>query len=129
MYYTFVIRKSMSVRNTLFLTLSLIFCKKKIILNLFLIGWNSCSFSTLEKFLHKVVRLLTVGWFSDDDAEFDREDHSSIICNCNQKRAETTWCQNWPLNQIKLVVKANKKILWYLFEFHTTYFLLNFIKN
>jgi hypothetical protein len=37
-----------------------------------------------------VVRLLTVGWFSDDDAEFDREDHRSIICNCNQKRAETT---------------------------------------
>jgi hypothetical protein len=42
------------------------------------------------------------------DAEFDKEDHSSIFCNCDREEVETTWCQNYPLNQIKLVVKAKK---------------------
>jgi hypothetical protein len=42
------------------------------------------------------------------DTELDREDHESIPCNCNRDGTETTWCQNWPPNQIKLVLKTTK---------------------
>jgi hypothetical protein len=45
------------------------------------------------------------------DDELGREDHSSIPRNCNREKAGTTWCQNWPPNQINLVVKAKKTIL------------------
>jgi hypothetical protein len=38
------------------------------------------------------------------DAELGREDHGSIPRNCDREGAETTWCQNWPPNQTKLVV-------------------------
>jgi hypothetical protein len=44
-----------------------------------------------------------VGWFSGDwqlNAELDREDHGSILCNCDREGTEITWCQNW--SQIKL---------------------------
>jgi hypothetical protein len=42
-------------------------------------------------------------------AEIGRDDHGSIPRNCDREGAGTTWCQNWPPNQIKLVVKAKKK--------------------
>jgi hypothetical protein len=29
------------------------------------------------------------------DAELGKEDHCSISHNCDQERAETTWCHNW----------------------------------
>jgi hypothetical protein len=41
------------------------------------------------------------------DAELVRENHGSIPHNCDRNEAQTTWCQNWPPNQIKLVVKKN----------------------
>jgi hypothetical protein len=34
------------------------------------------------------------------DAEFGTKDHSSILCNCDQEGARTTWYQNWTPNQI-----------------------------
>jgi hypothetical protein len=43
------------------------------------------------------------------DAELGREDHSSILRNCDREGAETTWYQNWFSNQIKLLVKQQKK--------------------
>jgi hypothetical protein len=43
------------------------------------------------------------------DAELGREDHGSIPRNCDREGAGTTWCQNWPPNQIQLVVKTKKK--------------------
>jgi hypothetical protein len=41
------------------------------------------------------------------DAAFGSEDHGSTPRNCDRKGAGTTWCQNWPSNQIKMVVKKN----------------------
>jgi hypothetical protein len=40
------------------------------------------------------------------DAELNRDDHDSIHRNCDRKGTKTTLCQNWPSNQIKLVVKT-----------------------
>jgi hypothetical protein len=44
------------------------------------------------------------------NVELGREGHSSIPRNCDREGAETTWCQNWPPNQIKLMMKVKKKI-------------------
>jgi hypothetical protein len=41
------------------------------------------------------------------DVELGREDHSLIPATAIEG-VETTWCENWPLNQIKLVVKGKK---------------------
>jgi hypothetical protein len=42
------------------------------------------------------------------DAELGREYHGSIPGNCDWEGTETTWCQNRPPDQIKLVVKTKK---------------------
>jgi phage terminase large subunit-like protein len=45
-------------------------------------------------------------------AELDMENPGSIRRNCDQEGAETTWYQNWPPNQIQLVVKTKKNKKW-----------------
>jgi hypothetical protein len=39
--------------------------------------------------------------------------HGSIPRNCDQERAETTWCQKWSPNQIQVVLKTKKIYIFF----------------
>jgi aspartokinase len=43
------------------------------------------------------------------DAELGRENYGLIPRDCDWEEVGTTWCQNWPPNQILVVVKAKKQ--------------------
>jgi hypothetical protein len=98
----------------------LLFClkfkyKNNIFFEWFIFIWYKCSCYTrivhIQKYIlfyekYKVTLLRSNMFVGTNIYE-----HSSIPCNYNWKRAETTWFHNWRSNQIKLVVK--KKInLW-----------------
>jgi hypothetical protein len=44
------------------------------------------------------------------DAELGKDDHGSILRNCDWEGSETTWYQNWLPNQIQLVVQTKNSI-------------------
>jgi hypothetical protein len=44
------------------------------------------------------------------NAELDKKDHDSISNNYDWEGTETTWCQNKPLDRIKLEMKKKSII-------------------